>query len=119
VDEIDRIYSRAREAGADAEASAKVSAKHLSREQLESEYIALCGMVAYYGKLERDQIGNPIRFYEDIRKWMKQGGIEAILDDPDEARARALLADNSDSVLQILANLRLMLGEFTQPAPGP
>jgi hypothetical protein len=113
--ELDRIYSRAKEAGAEAESVAKVNVKYLSREQLEAEYVSLCGLVAYYGKLERDQIGNPIRHFEAIRKAFREADAEGMLREEDlEMLARRFLKGR-ESILDLLAHVRLMLDEFTQP----
>jgi hypothetical protein len=115
--ELDRIYSRAREAGAEAEAVAKVNVKYLNRDQLEAEYVSLCGLVAYYGKLERDQIGNPIRHFEQIRKGFDAAGVEEMLAQPDPEKLAALLVKNREPLLDILAHVQLMLGEFNQQSP--
>lgn len=112
--ELDRIYSRAKEAGAEAESVAKVNVKYLSRDQLDAEYVSLCGLVAYYGKLERDQIGNPIRHFEMIRKGMVDGEVEKILEEEDPEMVARLMVKNREAILDVLAHVRLMLGEFSQ-----
>lgn len=118
--ELDRLYNRAREAGADAEAVAKVNVKYLSREQLDAEYVSLCGLVAYYGKLERDQIANPLRHFEKIRECFKAGQVEEILRDEDPETTARLLVKNREAILDLLAHTQLMLGEFTgQPGSDP
>lgn len=117
MSELDRIYSRAKEAGAEAESIAKVNVKYLGREQLEAEYVSLCGLVAYYGKLERDQIANPLRHFESIRGVFRRAEVERILG-AEGVEAATLLVKNRDGILDILAHVRLMLGEFTdQPEP--
>lgn len=113
--ELDRIYSRAKEAGAEAEAVAKVNVKYLSRDQLEAEYVSLCGLVAYYGKLERDQIGNPIRHFESIRAGMGKMEAERLLSEEDPETVARLIVKNRETVLDVLAHVRLMLGEFSHP----
>jgi hypothetical protein len=113
--EMDRIYSRAREAGAEAEAVAKVNVKYLNRDQLDAEYVSLCGLVAYYGKLERDQIGNPIRHFAKIREGFAKAEVEKMLEEEDPEKLAALLVKNREALLDILAHTRLMLGEFNQP----
>lgn len=112
--ELDRIYSRAREAGAEAEAVAKMNVKYLSRDQIDAEYVSLCGLVAYYGKLERDQIGNPIRHFEMVRKGFRDGEVEKILEEEDPEMVSRLLVKNREAILDVLAHVRLMLGEFSQ-----
>ena len=119
MSELDRIYSRARETGAEAEAIAKVNVKYLSRDQLEAEYVSLCGLVAYYGKLERDQIGNPIRHFEEIRKGFREGEVERILEEEDLEQLARLFVRNREAILDVLAHVRLMLGEFTASEPAP
>jgi hypothetical protein len=118
--ELDRVYSRAREVGSEAEAVAKVNAQYLSREQIESEYVSLCGLVAYYGKLERDQIGNPIRHFEALRKAFREAEGERLLAEVDPAMIARILVENREAVLDLLAHTQLMLGEFThQTESGP
>ena len=110
---MDRVYSRAKEAGAEAESIAKVNVKYLSREQLEAEYVSLCGMVAYYGKLERDQIGNPVRHFEAIRKAFKEADAERMLREEDLEMLARRFVRGRESILDLLAHVQLMLGEFT------
>jgi len=113
--ELDRIYSRAKEAGAEAEVIAKVNVPYLSREQLDAEYVSLCGLVAYYGKLERDQIGNPIRHFEALRKAFREAEGEKLLGEADPEMIARILVKNREAILDLLAHTQLMLDEFTGP----
>jgi hypothetical protein len=119
MEEMERVYGRAKEAGADAEALAKITVKQLTLEQLQQEYVSLCGLVAYYSKLERDQIGNPIRFFEDIRRSLKEGRVDQILEEEDPVEAASMLMLNRGPILRALAQVKVMLGEFSYPQePG-
>lgn len=115
MEEMERVYARARGAGADAEAVAKLTVKGLTLSQLQQEYVALCGLVAYYGRLERDQIGNPIRFFEDIRLAFKEGKVDEILSEEDPLEASSMLVINRVPILRALAQMKVMLGEFNYP----
>jgi hypothetical protein len=115
MEELDRLYSRAREAGADAENIAKVTVKTLTREQLEAEYISLCGMVAYYSKLERDQIANPLRHFEKIRESFREANAEDLLQEEDLEQLARKFIRSREAILDLLSHTQLMLGEFTRP----
>lgn len=110
--EQDVMCSRAKEAGSDAEAVAKVQVKSLSREQLEAEYVSLCGLVAYYGRLKVDAIGNPMRSFASIREDFEQGKVDQILKAGPSPDAAHLLANNMGPIINALATMKLMLDTF-------
>ena len=106
------MYSRAKNAGSDAEALARVTAKGLSREQLEAEYVSLCGLAAYYGRLKADSIANPMRHFASIRENFAKGQVDKILEVGATLDAAPLLCNNVEPIINALATMRLMLDTF-------
>lgn len=112
----DVMYSRARDAGSDAEAVAKVAVKSLTREQLEAEYVSLCGLAAYYGRLKVDSIGNPMRYFASIREEFDRADVEKILEVGTTLDAAPLLVNNMAPIINALATMKLMLDTFNPGA---
>jgi hypothetical protein len=105
--ESDRIVNIAVTAGQEAEAEAKFTVKRLTLAQLEAEYISLCGLVAYYGKLVRETQSNPSLYFEGLRADLNQMGADELLMSGDVG---PLLAQRKEPILDMIAKVKAMVG---------
>lgn len=106
MNDSDEVVRMAVTAGQEAEAEAKFTVKRLTLAQLEAEYISLCGLVAYYGKIVRETQSNPRLYFERMRASLKEMDADELIESAD---AGPLLAERKGPVMNLIGLAKAMV----------
>ena len=114
------ILEMATEDGLKAEEEAREVAQNMPVEKLREAYVALCGMVAFYGKKDRELRSNPARYFDRMKALSEEAEVAKLLQSKDPLDISARLVKNREAVLDLLAQVDAMLGDFScQQSPEP
>lgn len=109
----DRILEMATEAGLEAEERARETVDTMPSETLREAYVSLCGMVAFYGKKDREERANPARYFDRMRALHEQAEVAKLLKSDDPLDIATRLVKNREAIVDLLGQVDAMLGEFS------
>lgn len=109
----DRILEMATEAGLEAEERARETVDTMPSENLREAYVSLCGMVAFYGKKDREESGNPARYFDKMKALCREAEVGKLLQSNDPLDIAARLVKNREAIVDLLGQVDAMLDNFS------